>query len=256
MTELPLFYRSITPLDSAAHRRLRIGLAARPFGFAAGAHLLPALIEEFAAAARHIPVVFAPAGKTCTPVFLCGLEPGRNLFVDADGRWDAPYVPAYLRRYPFILGERGEADPLVCIDTAFEGLGETTGTALFEEDGSQSRALAGIVRLVADFAASARRTEALCERLTALDLLKTVTIDVQKAGATASIHGLSIVDEDKLAALPDEDFLALRRGGLLPAVFAHLFSIGATNELAAKLRRDDTGTASKPDATEKGGAAS
>lgn len=256
MTELPLFYRSITPLDSVAHRRMRVGIAARPFGFAAGAHLLPALIEEFAAAARHIPVVFAPAGKTHTPVFLCGLEPGRNLFVDADGRWDAPYVPAYLRRYPFILGERGDVDPVVCVDTAFEGLGETTGAALFEEDGSHSQTLTGIVRLVVDFAAVARRTEALCDRLAALDLFKTVTIDVKKAGATASIHGLEIVDEEKLAALPDDDFLALRRAGFLPSIFAHLFSIGATNELASRLHRGDTGPASMDDASEEGGAAS
>lgn len=237
MTALPLFYRSIEPLNSVAHRERCIAVPAAPFAFAAAAHLIPAVVEEFTAAARELPILFAPAGKHHSTVFLCGLKPGKNLFVDADGRWSGAYVPAYLRRYPFMLGEREGADPIICIDPTYAGFG-TEGQRLFDADGSLTPPLASMVRLVTDFAAAARHTEAMCARLDELGLLKSITIDVQQQGVeggSASIHGLSIVDEQKLNALPDDVFAELRAKGYLGPVYAHLFSIGATEKLAAKM---------------------
>jgi hypothetical protein len=246
MSELPLFYSSIVPLDSAAHRNHRVGPARIPYGYAMRAHLIPAVVDEFGAAAREIPVVFAPAGKRFAAVFLCGLKPGRNLFVDQDGRWNGAYVPAYLRRFPFMLGEREGADPVVCIDTSFDGFGtEGAGDRLFDDEGQQSPQLAGMIRLITDFAQSAKRTETLGEVLAELGLLKGVTIDVQQPGAgpSASIHGLLIVDEQKLNELPEESFNDLRRRGFLGAIYAHLFSVGATQNLAGKLQALDAATA-------------
>jgi hypothetical protein len=238
MSELPLFYSSILPLDSDAHRQHRVVAGPQPFAFASRAHLIPAVVDEFAAAARELPILFAPAGARHASVFLCGLKPGQNVFVDADGRWNGSYLPDYLRRYPFMLGERDGADPVVCIDGGFAGFqaGEE-GQRLFDEAGAVTPELAAMVALVKDFAVSARRTDLLCERLAALSLLKSVTIDLQAPdGQSASIHGLSIVDEAKFAALSAEDFAGLREGGLIGPIYAHLFSIGAAQSLALRLK--------------------
>ncbi|WGD30996.1 SapC family protein [Ancylobacter sp. WKF20] len=241
MSDLPLFYSSVVPLDSQAHRSHRIATAQAPFAFAAGAHLIPAVVDEFAAAAREIPVVFAPAGTRYAAVFLCGLKPQSNLFVDAQGRWTGTYLPAYLRRYPFILGERQGGDPLVCVDTGFAGFApDEDGQALFDAEGKATPALNAMVKLVTDYATSAKRTELLGSKLQEFDLLRSVTIDVQGAnGPSASIHGLSIVDEAKFAALPDAALLELRRLNLLGAIYAHLFSVGATQTLSAKLKANE-----------------
>jgi hypothetical protein len=237
MSELPLFYSSIVPLDSEAQRNHRLRVAERPFAFAAGAHLIPAVVDEFPRAAREMPIVFAPAGRRRTSVFLCGLKAGQNLFLDADGRWNGGYVPAYLRRYPFILGERQGLDPVICIDPAYEGFGPgDAGERLFDDAGKPSRALAQMIALVTDFADAAKRTDQLCQRLEDLELLKAVTIDVQQAGgASASVHGLSIIDEEKLAALPDAVFLEFRTLGLLGALYSHLFSVASAQALATRL---------------------
>jgi hypothetical protein len=238
MSDLPLFYSSIVPLDSNSHRHHRLRLAAKPFGFAARAHLIPATVDEFAAAAREIPVVFAPAGKRHASVFLCGMKSGSNLFVNPDGRWNGAYVPAYLRRFPFMLGERKDADPVVCLDESYEGFSAgSEGERLFSDEGAPSAPLDMMIRLVTDFATSARRTEALCDTLGELGLLKNVTIEVQQpSGPSASIHGLSMVDEQKFNELDEATFADLRKRGLLGPIYAHLLSIGATQSLAAKMQ--------------------
>lgn len=237
MADLPLFYRSVDPISNEQHREHRLARVDGPYRFAAGSHLVPALSDEFAAAARDMAIVFAPTGKRWASVFLCGVKSGKNLFVDADGRWNAAYVPAYLRRYPFILGEREGTDPVVCIDGTHEGFVEGgEGARLFGDDGKPSEMLADMIRLMTDFATAAKRTDALVDLLEEMDLFKPITIEVRLAGGeTASILGLSIVDEEKFGALSDADLLKLRHGGHLTAIWAHLFSIGATNALAAKV---------------------
>ncbi len=252
MTELPLFYASIELLNSERHRNLRLRAPARPFAFAETAQLIPAVVDEYATAARDMTVVFAPNGAQWSSVFLCGLKSGSNLYVDADGRWNGAYVPAYLRRYPFILGDRDGMDPVVCMDVRFDGLSEEgEGARLFDDEGKHAPTLDNAVRLVADFANAARRTEEFCRLMAEHDLLKSVTIDVQgpKGGANASIHGLAIIDEAKLNALPAEVFEDLRRKGLIGVIYGHLFSLGATRGLAGKLEARDTAAAVHADAT-------
>lgn len=240
MAPLPMFYGNVSPVSSEQHRNFRIRPATRPVAFAAGAHLVPAVIEEFAVAAHHFPVVFAPTDAGFASVFLCGLRPGENSFVDVDGRWSGPYLPAYLRRYPFILGERGDADPILCIDDHYSGFGEgEEGQRLFEDDGKPTPYLDTVMRLVADYAKSARRTEEACALLAEMKLMRAVTFDVthRDGGSSASIHGLSVLDEDKLNALDAEAFERLREKGILGALYAHLFSIGSTSLLAERLEQ-------------------
>lgn len=76
----------------------------------------PAVIDEFVVASRHLPIVFVPTASKPTPVFLLGAQPGENRHVDPAGAWTGGYVPAYVRRYPFIIGDNAGAEPLVCID--------------------------------------------------------------------------------------------------------------------------------------------
>lgn len=238
MSELPLFYSSVTPVDSQRHRAFRIRPAEAPFAFAKGAQFIPALAEEFISAARQLPVVFLRVGKRFAPVFLCGVRSGRNEMVDGDGKWGADYVPAYLRRYPFVMGEREGADPIVCIDTSFAGFSEEgEGERLFDDEGKQTAHMGTVVQIVADYAQAAKRTESFVSRLDELDLFKSVNIDIRRPGAGEfGIHGLAMIDEAKLAKLPAEDFIELRDRGYLQAIYAHLMSMGAVQVLSVRMQ--------------------
>jgi hypothetical protein len=224
---LPVLYRRIEPLNRELHRGLRLKALEQPLAFVRDVHVLPALAEEFPKAATFFAILFARQQDGVTPVFALALKPGANRYVSADGRWDAGYLPAYLRRYPFILAEVEGRDPLLCFDVAFPGFNEAEGQPLFDETGEPSSMLREAMTFAGQFRESARRTGALVGTLQRLELLRPVTLDVQPVhGDKTRLEGVMVVDEAKLRDLPDAEALALFRSGELAAIHAHLMSLG------------------------------
>ncbi len=238
MNASPLFYRSVVPLDRDVHRAWRLAQPQR-FAFARASHLVPALAEEIGAACRHLPVVFLPESLGPVPVFLVGAAPGQCALIAADDAWTGRYLPAYLRRYPFILGESEGHEPLVCVDAETDLLlaasateppeAGAAGLPLFTGEGQETPLLQERVRLVAEYAEAARRTAALGRLLQDLRLLRALTIQVRHplTGESHTLHGVLGVDEAALAALPEDAFARLRREGWLAAIYAHLVSLQA-----------------------------
>lgn len=238
MSSLPLFYRSVVPLDRDVHRTWLLAQPQR-FTFAQHSHLIPALAEEIGAACRHLPVVFLPESLGPVPVFLVGAAPGRCDLIDDAGTWIGRYLPAYLRRFPFIMGEAEGRDPLVCIDIETDLLcrdpadqssdATVARLPLFTEDGQETLLLQERIRLVADYADAARRSAAFGRVLQDLKLLRALTIQLQHPLTREShtLHGALGVDEAALAALPEDAFARLRHEGWLAMIYAHLISLQA-----------------------------
>ncbi len=242
----PLFYGDITALNGDLHKNLRLRDEGARFAFARSAHLIPALVEEFSAAAMGLPIAFLPGPKRPSPVFVAGLVPGNNLFISSDGDWDGAYIPAYLRRYPFIIGEvaaeaEAEAETdgpsaVLCIDESFDGLGSDAGKPLFNKDGSPAEVTTTALELSERYRLGAQLTDAFCARLQDLDLLRSVTFDLNRPAAqNIVVHGLLTVDAAAFDALSDEDFLELRRLGYLQPIYAHLQSLGMLDRLSERL---------------------
>ena len=232
MAENPLFYQTIVPLNRESHKALGLDPNRPPYGFAKGAHMIPALVEEFGAASRHLPIVFLPGATGPSPVFLVGLKSGRNDFVDEDGRWTAGYIPAFLRRYPFMFGEVKGRDPVVCIDESYAGLSAEGAEKLFDDEGSETPFLRDKVTFVNNYFEAARRSEILGKRIQEHDLLRAISLEAKvPGGESTTVHGLLAIDEPKLAALPDATFLQLRKDGLIGPIYAHLLSLSAVDKL-------------------------
>jgi hypothetical protein len=228
----PVLYKSVTALNRETHKLVRLKPLAKPLSFGLGTHLLPAVVDEFASAARELPIVFLPEGDQISPVFLLGLRSGHNGFITPEGLWTASYIPAYLRRYPFILGEVEGRDPVLCFDDSFGGINQSDGQALFKDDGAATPFLESTMQFAANFREAGQRTAEFVRKLKDLDLFKAVTMDVKnpKAGQ-ATIHGLLVVDEEKLRGLPADVIVDLHKLGILPAVYAHLLSLGGIANL-------------------------
>src|SRR3569833_4278631 len=99
---LPLFYNAIEPLNASQHGIMKV----RPIEKSpaiAQTHAIPVTVDEFGLAQRHFPIVFS-VGDSPVPIALMGLNEGVNVFLDDDGRpLDSNiYIPAYIRRYPFL----------------------------------------------------------------------------------------------------------------------------------------------------------
>lgn len=240
----PLFYEKVTPLNSEQHRDLRLKPAGSPFGFAREANLIPALTEEFSMAVGQMPVAFLPGTKHPAAVFVTGVAPGANLFVSPEGRWTASYVPAYLRRYPFIMGDVPDADPVLCIDSGFEGLNAKEGARLFSSAGEIEEPVRQALGFAENYRLSALRTEAFCARLQELDLFRTVTLDAKlEDGQSTVVHGLMIVDEAALDALAPDVLAGLAKDGYLKPIYAHLFSLTSLDRLVERARKDTVAAA-------------
>lgn len=227
-----LLYEKITLLNRDRHRRLRL----RPhkgLGFAGRTHIVPLALVEFVQAARDCPILFVGESDKRVPVALLGLKEQQNSFVDADGNWlKNTYVPAFIRRYPFVLADTGEDRFSVCFDEAFEGWNETEGTALFDEDGKNTPFLDEVIQFLKGFTAEMKRTQVFTRKLEELGLLAEKRLElVHTSGERFTVNDFLAVDEEAFNKLDDEQFLTLRREGFLAPVYAHLMSLGTANRL-------------------------
>lgn len=194
--------------------------------------MVPALIEEFAAGLSQMPIAFLPGPSHPAAVFVTGVRPGTNLFVTAEGQWTGSYVPAYLRRYPFIMGDVPNGDPVLCVDASFEGLNEDKGEALFSKSGEIEEPVRQALALAENYRIAAGNTEAFCAKLHQLGLFRTVTLDAKLGKDRSSVvHGLLIVDEEAFDALPAETIAELHKDKFLKPIHAHLFSLASLNRL-------------------------
>jgi SapC len=232
MATSPMLYRSIVALNRDSHRKLKFDQADRPYAFASKTHLIPAVIGEFARAQRHLPILFVPGNPQPAPVFLVGVRPGHNAFVDSQGRWRGDYVPAFARRYPFMLGETLDGGSLACIDDTCLSLNQKNGDPLFAEDGSESPFLQQKIRLITDYFGAAKRTDLFTRTLNDLRLLQPVTIEAKALeGGSTALHGLMVVGAARLNEVSGEDLANLRNQGFLAAIYAHIFSLDGMDAL-------------------------
>lgn len=248
----PLFYNQVVPLNTEAHRELRLAPVAKPLAFAAEANLIPALVEEFGAAAPHMPVAFLPGAERPAAVFVAGLKPGQNLFVGADGNWTGGYLPAYLRRYPFIMGDVPGGDPVLCIDESFPGWSKRSGERLFSPTGEPTPVVGNALALAENYRLSALRTDAFSGMLQSLKLFRSVTLDAKSpSGESTVVHGLLVVDENLFDALGEDEVRELHRQKFLKPIVAHLMSLGAVARLGEMMRaaaaKAEPGGAEKPE---------
>ena len=229
-----MFYEKAVPLDRARHRDLRIQPLPNQH-FAARTAAIPVVVGEFVDVSREYPIVFARdtrGGISC--VTLTGVRQDRNLYLDADDRWDARYVPAFIRRYPFIFGENGTDQLILCIDEACPAFG-SEGEPLFDDQGEPSAALQNVLKLLNEYQRQIAMTAAFLAKLRDADLLRERQMRASMPdGRSAAIDGFLVVDEERLRALPEAQLKQWFEGGELALIYAHLFSLGNFVELARR----------------------
>lgn len=221
---MPLFYSRPRPLDRESDANLFIS---RPknFNFAGKTNAIPLLADEFPMASAYYPIVFAD-GPTPVPAAIVGLNNDKNLMLDAKGQWrDGAYIPAYVRRYPFILMEEPTQKQLVlCMDEASELFGPSGDFKLFE-DGKPSEFTQGAMEFCAGLRQQGEGTDAFVKALKEYDLLQSHdTAITLPNGTQMQLKGFLIVDPQKFDSLPDNIYLEWRRKGWVGLVYAHLLS--------------------------------
>jgi hypothetical protein len=235
-----ILYERVVALNEHQHGDLKV----RPttsFSYAAKTNSVPLLAGEFFECAREYPIVFVRGDAGPVPAALLGLREAENLYVDSDGKWDARYVPAFVRRYPFVPGKGPQGELLVCIDEASPCFNSSEGEALFV-GGKPSAQLEHAIKFLGEFHQAATATELLGRRLEELGLLRLADSVAQlNDGSQFRLNGLNVVDEVKLRALDRDAVQELFANGSLAAIYYHLLSLGNLGVLVDRLSRRSGG---------------
>lgn len=236
-TGLPLFYNQLQPLSSSVHGDWHARRVDRA-PFLVESHAIPVTVDEFPLVQRHYPIVFS-VGDSPVPLALMGLNEGVNTFVDAEGALiNEVYVPAYVRRYPFMLARlRPESDDLsLCFDPTADALGPfDDGDPLFV-DGQISEATQAVLNFCEQFEQAGQRTGAFMTELLEHKLLIDGEVTIQPEGAPQPYvyRGFQMVSEDKLRELRGDVARKMIQSGLLALVYAHLLSMNLVRDIFAR----------------------
>src|SRR5690606_25761394 len=227
-------FQKLVPLNSVQHANKKIK-ALEGYQFASQAHVASLMIHEFTRAAPIYPIVFLDDGKGgYFPYAMLGLDLGENLFVEPSGRWQATYIPAVVRRYPFALAQGNQPDQLtVCIDEGSVLVNDSEGDPIFTANGQPAPILDNAKRYLSELQQMEVQTHAFCRFLVEQDLLTPLQMRVSQNSQANDITGCHMISEEKLNKLTDEQFIQLRARGFLPAVYAHLLSLGQAERLVA-----------------------
>jgi hypothetical protein len=234
---LPMFYNDLVPLNSQEHAALRV----RPLDeakFLVNCHAVPLTSDEFIGASRYYPIIFTQ-GENPVPLALMAMNEGMNIFVDDNGKLLNPvYVPAYIRRYPFMFVKAApDSEELtLCFDPSSEAVGTfEDGQPLFDGD-QPAQATTDILAFCQTFEESGMRTAQFMKELTESGLLMDGEVAIQVDGQEQpyTYRGFQMVDENKLRELRGDVLRKMVQSGMLPLLYAHLFSLQLMREVFAQ----------------------
>lgn len=252
-----LIYRSAVPVTGARHFDCSIE-ARQDYAFSSEVNSVPLTAVEFPFAASEYPIVFVASETDVLPAVILGLRDKQNLYLTESGTWDAKYVPAFVRRYPFVFS-KDEDRFLLCIDERFEGFNrEGRGQRLFDQDGKPTHYVENVLKFLQDYQAHFHRTQAFCAKLKELDLFEPMQAQVSLGpGNQFALSGFMAIDRAKLKALSGETLSALAQTDELELIYLHLNSMRIFDRLKDRLGRQqlqNAAAAASQDDGERSGA--
>jgi hypothetical protein len=227
-----LFYNRPTALNRDTGQKLRY-TPPKDFSFAKKTSLVPLMAAEFPVACRQYPIVFTKDQQgNFAAVAVLSLTGEGNPFVDNEGRWTAKYIPAFVRRYPFVLATVPERkdDLAVAYDAdsaCFSADPSAAGEPLFNDKGEPGPALKQQIDFLKQFHSEGLRTQKLIKQIVDEGLLRSVNVDFTRTGqeAKTGLRNALVVDEAKLQKLPADKAATFLSTGVLGVAYAHLISL-------------------------------
>ena len=238
MSTQMLFYDNIEMVTREQHGNLslkRIG----NFEFTKNVNSVPLMVPEFINSANEFPIVFAGNDQQVLPHAVVGTRDQENLFLDEEGQWQGKYVPAFIRRYPFVFASANDGQTLtLCIDESYPGFNrDGHGERLFDSEGNQTLYLKNVLEFLRGYQLSFQATTQFCSKLQELELLTEMQAKVTSgSGETNQLSGFLGVDRQKLRGLADDAVLDLHKSGGLDALHAHLLSMQTFRLIADRIQ--------------------
>ena len=173
------------------------------------------------------------------PLALFGFQEKENLFLDESG-WQAPYIPAMVRREPFLIGyqdpkTQGETERtrVLSIDMDHPRVNTEHGEPLFQPLGGRTPFLENAANLLETIYAGIEHNRSFIGALHEHHLIESMTLEIElNDGSRNQLIGFHCLDEEKVQALPAEVLGDFNERGYLMPLFMVLASMGNLQRLA------------------------
>jgi hypothetical protein len=232
-----LIYETAVPVSAARHRDACVE-AGSDYAFARNVNSVPLMAVEFPHAAPEYAIVFAGAKDEVMPAVILGVRGNENLYLGAQAKWSAKYIPAFVRRYPFVFSTADDGKTfMLCVDEAFAGFNRGgRGQRLFAEDGKPTPYVDNVLKFLQEYQAQFMRTRAFCRKVKELGLLEPMHAQIAMgSGEQLSLGGFWAVNRAKLKALPGEKLAELAKTDELELLYLHIQSMRNFNVLKDRL---------------------
>jgi len=247
MPKQSAFYEEAIPISRERHTDLAVKVGS-DYRFAKNVNSVPLTAVEFRRAAAEYAIVFLGGAEAIMPVVVLSVVQDQNNYVDEKGQWTAKYVPAFVRRYPFVFaGNDDDAGLILCIDETFAGCNlEGRGERLFDGEGERTQYLESVLRFQKDYQVNFNATRVFCRKLKDLDILEPMQVKfTTPKGKQYMLSGFMAINRAKLKALPDDKLSDLARSDELELAYLHLNSMRNLEAMGRNIQE-------KTDSTEAG----
>ena len=236
MSKQLMIYDNIQPLSD---KHLNWSINVENFEYVSHLNSVPILATEISFAAAEFPVIFSPTNVEgeYIPLAVMGLKEGQNLLLNEKNMLTTRYVPAFIRRYPFVLGGAQGAEVMaVCIDEGSKSVIQdgSKGQRLFKEDGTNSDYLNEVIEFQKDYQSRTEMTRTFCKKLHELGLLEPMAANISikaKEEIKLNLGGFFVVKRENLKAISDADALDLFKKDGLELIYSHMNSLANFNRL-------------------------
>ncbi|MDA3790769.1 MAG: SapC family protein [Desulfobacula sp.] len=185
--------------------------------------------SEVVKASKFFPIVFPEkdSKNLQLPLALFSSKLDENPCVGKDGKWSAGYIPAHIRRFPFIFAPIPEQENqfAILIDKDAPQFASAEGDPLFDKDNKPGsvikQAQEFLTRIEMDFTMTLK----LIELLDKEEVLQPKQLKINQNGKSKLLQGFRVVDTKRLSALEDSVIAQWFRNGLMGIIFAHLHSL-------------------------------
>jgi len=186
---------------------------------------LEALQEEASSLAGHYPLVFSQADEGQTLQVIMGAF-DRNVFIDEQGRWLVPVIPARLRAFPFAYARNNGIDSYSLVADRDAPQWANDGERLHDDLGESAEFLKRSAEFAKLVLQDALRTQQLVGQLADAGVIAQGVVTVTlKDGSQRAFAGFRTVQEENLAALEPSARDALASTGALALLDAHRTSL-------------------------------
>lgn len=228
MAKQLMFYEKVAPVSTERHKGWSMEKSG-DYSFAAESNAAPLMCAEFAAAATELPIVFGKGDNGYTPVVVLGIEQGKSLLIGDDGKWRGTYVPAFMRRYPFVFAATEKGDTFtLCLDEASASIDQEgkRGDKLYDGEGQPSEVLNNALEFAKNFEIEARRTVEFCKLLDEAGLLDPMQAGIKMPdGQERAVTGFHVVSRERLKQIDPEMVQNLFKRDALELIYYHLVSL-------------------------------